>query len=184
MITLKQVIHFPDTNSVEATWVKTITLPQQELEEGVADLVLRTQEVVVRCHSYADVQMDMLRSDLGTDAAQFSDLIAKVEAGIKPAPPPDSSVLIARYEALLDQHLDAVAQKYRYADRTRLALRAGYPNEHQPLAVAFGTWMDQSCNRPAKQLMIDVIAGKKPMPSEAEFIAGLPPFVPQANTPL
>lgn len=93
-------------------------------------------------------------------------------------PPPSPADLVARYEALLDQHLDAVAQKYRYADRTRLALRAGYPNEHQPLALAFGTWMDQSCNRPAKQLMVDVIAGKKPMPSEDEFIAGLPPFVP------
>ena len=45
MKTLKQVIHYPDTNSIEATWID---------ESGV----------VIKCHSYADVQMDMLRADV------------------------------------------------------------------------------------------------------------------------
>ena len=58
---LKQVIRYPDTNSVEATWVD---------EEGNN----------VRCHSYADVQMDMLRADLGEDVAEYAELIATVEA--------------------------------------------------------------------------------------------------------
>jgi len=65
---LAKAIHYPDTNSVEATWVDT---------EGVQ----------IRCHSYADVQMDMLRADLGDDAATYADLIATVEANIQPAPP-------------------------------------------------------------------------------------------------
>lgn len=67
-MSLPNVIHYPDTNSVEATWVDA---------EGVQ----------IKCHSYADVQMDMLREDLGDDAATYADLIATVEASIQPAPP-------------------------------------------------------------------------------------------------
>ena len=68
---LKQVTHYPDTNSVEATWVDT---------DGNQ----------AKCHSYADVQMDMLQADLGADAADYADMIATVTAGIKPyiAPSP------------------------------------------------------------------------------------------------
>lgn len=66
---LDKVIHYPDTNSVEATWVD---------ENGVP----------TKCHSYADVQMDVLRADLGDDAPAYADLIATVESGIKPIPAP------------------------------------------------------------------------------------------------
>jgi len=65
---LSKVIHYPDTNSVEATWVDA---------EGVQ----------IRCHSYADVQMDMLIADLGEDAPAYADLIALVEASIQPLAP-------------------------------------------------------------------------------------------------
>ena len=84
--------------------------------------------------------------------------------------------IVSQYESALDSHLDGVAKQYRYADRTRLALRAGYPNKHQSLASAFGTWMD-SCNDQAKQLYLDVSSGLVPMPSIEEFINGLPEFV-------
>lgn len=93
------------------------------------------------------------------------------------APVPTRAQIVAEYEAALDNYLDSVAQRYRYADRTRLALRASYPNEDQALAVAFGAWMDQQCNRPAKKLMQDVIAGIKPQPTLEEFIASLPEFI-------
>lgn len=59
---LKQVIHYEDTNSVEATWVD---------EEGIN----------VKCHSYADVQMDMLRADLGVGVEEYEDMIVSVEEG-------------------------------------------------------------------------------------------------------
>ena len=71
MNTLKQVIHYPDTNSVEATWVD---------ENGV----------VIKCHSYADVQMDMFKADIlnfGGDPTDQSDLIALVESNTKPVEP-------------------------------------------------------------------------------------------------
>ena len=77
MKTLKQVVHYPDTNSVEATWVDS---------EGV----------VIKCHSYADVQMDMFRDDiaeLGGDIAEHEELIAKVESNIKPATPEPLPIL-------------------------------------------------------------------------------------------
>lgn len=61
---LKQVTHYPDTNSVEATWVD---------EEGNN----------VRCHSYSDEQMDMLRADLGDSVGEYAELIAEVERNIQ-----------------------------------------------------------------------------------------------------
>ena len=77
MNTLKQVIHYPDTNSVEATWVDS---------EGN----------VVKCHSYADVQMQMFRDDvaeLGGDIAEYEELIALVESNIKPVEPEPLPIL-------------------------------------------------------------------------------------------
>ena len=77
MNTLKQVIHYPDTNSVEATWVD---------ENGV----------VIKCHSYADVQMQMFRDDvteLGGNIAEYEDLIALVESNIKPVEPEPLPIL-------------------------------------------------------------------------------------------
>lgn len=91
-------------------------------------------------------------------------------------PPPTEAELVAQYEAALDAHLDAVAQSYRYADRTRLALRAGYPNQHQVLATAFGTWMD-ACNDIAKQRYQEVKAGTATLPTLDELLALLPAFV-------
>ena len=75
MNTLKQVIHYPD-NSVEATWVD---------EKGV----------VIKCHSYADVQMQMFMDDvfeLGGDVAEYEELIALVESNIKPVEPEPTPV--------------------------------------------------------------------------------------------
>lgn len=80
MMHLSNVTHYASTNSVEATWVD---------EEGVQ----------IKCHSYADVQMDMLRADLGADSASYADLIATVEASIQPAPPaPAPSISVTPYQ--------------------------------------------------------------------------------------
>ena len=68
MNVLKEVIHDTKTNSVEATWVDA---------EGVQ----------IKCHSYADVQMDMFRADvlaLGGNIAEHEAMIAAVEAAIVP----------------------------------------------------------------------------------------------------
>lgn len=72
MTLLTSVIHDKKTKSVEATWVDA---------DGVQ----------VKCHSYADVQMQMLRDDaqeLGTSLDEHEELIALVESGIVPYVPP------------------------------------------------------------------------------------------------
>ena len=77
MITLRDVIHYPETNSVEATWVDGET-------------------VVVKCHSYADCQMQMFRDDVaefGGDIAEYEAMIALVESNIKPVEPEPLPIL-------------------------------------------------------------------------------------------
>ena len=88
-------IHYPDTNSVEVTW-------------------LDADGKQTRCHSYADMQMDMLTADLGAAAAEHADLIATVTAGIQPYTPPPPviptslSMKQARLALLAAGYLDAV----------------------------------------------------------------------------
>lgn len=65
---LKQVIKYSNANVLEVTWVD---------ENGN----------VVKCHAYADVQMNELRADLGADATEYEAMIAEVEANIVPSTP-------------------------------------------------------------------------------------------------
>ena len=62
---IKQVIRYENAPAIEATWAD---------ENGV----------VIKCHAYSDGQMDMLRADLGADAAQYESMIAEVEATYEP----------------------------------------------------------------------------------------------------
>ena len=64
---LQQLIRYTNADALEATWV------------GAAG-------AVVKSHAYANSQMDMLRADLGADAAAHEALIAEVEATYVPEP--------------------------------------------------------------------------------------------------
>lgn len=86
------------------------------------------------------------------------------------------AVLVRRYEQALDNHLDSVAQQYRYNNRFTFALRAGYTGPFQAEGVAFAQWMD-SVNAQAYDLLLAVQAGQAVPPTVEEFIAGLPEFV-------
>ncbi len=81
---LKKIIHYPDTNSVEATWVDANDIP-------------------IRCHSYADSQLALLESDLGAAAAAHADMLALVRANIQPyvEPPPVIPDTVLMYQARL-----------------------------------------------------------------------------------
>lgn len=92
------------------------------------------------------------------------------------APTKSPAEIIAEYESALDVHLDAVAKSYRFSDRTRLTLRAGYPNAWQALGIAFGTWMDD-CNAQAYARLERAQAGQEAMPTVEQFLADLPAFV-------
>ena len=68
---LKQLIRYTNADALEATWVDE-------------------NDVVIKCHAYSNGQMDMLRTDLGADAAAHEALIAEIEATYvepEPAPP-------------------------------------------------------------------------------------------------
>jgi hypothetical protein len=86
---LKQVIHFPETNSVEATWVEVITPAYEDAEGNIIPAIERQ----IRCHSYSDRQMDLLEADLGNEAAEYQTLIETVRANIQPLPVPTESQL-------------------------------------------------------------------------------------------
>ena len=102
MIILKSIIHDVATNWLEATWVDRIQLPDVEVPESFGattraedgsiipgELIPahtikgRLQDTQVKCHSYADVQMDMLRADaaeMGTPLDAFEPLLAEILA--------------------------------------------------------------------------------------------------------
>lgn len=82
---------------------------------------------------------------------------------------------IARYEMMLDDHMDSVALAHRWQSRVTFALRAGYPNEWREQGTAFGIWMD-TCNSQALALLNDVSAGLAEMPTPEAFISALPVF--------
>lgn len=93
----------------------------------------------------------------------------------KPALPVSPQLTQADYESALDAHLDSVAKADRWSNRFTFVARAGYPNNWQQKAIAFGTWMD-TCNIMAYELLLKVEAGTVPAPTIEEFIAGLPEF--------
>ena len=101
---LKQLIRYTNTPSLEATWVDE-------------------NDVVIKCHAYSNGQMDMLRADLGADAAQYESLIAEVEATYSPSPPQPIRVpqqvtmRQARLELLSRGLLDGVAAMIAAAGR-------------------------------------------------------------------
>lgn len=119
MIVLKQVIHDEKTNSLEATWVDRTIESDTLVPEVQAVLDSEGTEVTpyapaqtipgaitdvqIKCHSYADVQMDMFRADaseMGTSLDEYEDLIAQIEAAIvpyvAPPPPPVTQVTMAQ----------------------------------------------------------------------------------------
>lgn len=82
---------------------------------------------------------------------------------------------IARYEAALDAHLDAVSHGCRYDNRVTFALRAGYPGPYQTEGIAFAQWMD-ACYVLSNAIKNAVLDGSAVMPSIAEFIGQMPTF--------
>lgn len=102
MIKLKQIIFYKNLDGAEVTWVdeiETITqipdptfiAPEDnpEAQAPLIDSVTKT-ELVVKCHSYAACQMDMLRADaaeLGTSLAEYEDKVLAVEAAYIPPDP-------------------------------------------------------------------------------------------------
>lgn len=142
MIKIKSVIHYEDTNSVEVTWIDYEVIPAvgTEGEEGYKPQQIK--ETPVRCHSYDDCQMDMLRADLGADAPQYADLISTVEANIKPAPPPPApdvrqEILSVSQQALASGflHMMMFDMMTRYIQGVQQAVNAATPQGQTPPTI-------------------------------------------------
>ena len=154
---LQQIIRYTNADALEATWVDE-------------------NDVVIKRHAYSHhpEQMAMLRSDLGADAAQYESLIAEVETTYVPPAPLSIEEQIAVFDAALVAHLDATARQRRYDNRVTCGLRAGYPGPFQAEGIAFAGWMDQ-CNALAYQLLAEVVAGTRPLPSSPQALIDLMP---------
>ena len=116
---LCQLIRYTNAPAIEATWVEIITLPQQKIEPGAVDMVLRTQEVVVKCQAYSNhpEQIDQLRIDLGTDLPNYEELINEVASTYVPPPPPTEE---EHNEAIYFQ-IDQLERQYMMPRITREA---------------------------------------------------------------
>ena len=101
---LKQLIRYTNAPALEATWVNE-------------------NDVAIKRHAYSNGQMDMLRADLGADAAQYEEMIAEVEATyVPPEPQPipvpqQVTMRQARLELLKRELLDDVEAVITAADR-------------------------------------------------------------------
>lgn len=84
--------------------------------------------------------------------------------------------IIANLDRVLINHMHARAAERRYDNIHTAALRAGYPGPFHDEGVAYATWMD-ACNATAYQIMADVQAGLRAIPSAAELIAEMPALV-------
>jgi len=123
---LKQVIHYSATNSIEATWVDQISpaidVPESKSPDTIDPStgavipgittpahVIPGVEIPVKCHSYADVQMEMFRADVaewGGDISESESMIATVTAGIKPVDTPTPAQQMA-------EELSAITATYK-----------------------------------------------------------------------
>ena len=121
MIILKSVIRYPDTNSVEATWVdqETSAATTDANGDAVPAVVTETQ---VRCHSYDQTQMAMLTSDLGADAATYAALIAQVSANLIVPPAPTLAQAQAAQMAILSAaYQNAIVQPVAFTSAAGVA---------------------------------------------------------------
>jgi hypothetical protein len=193
---LKQVIKYDNANGIEATWVVRVQLPDVEVPETPAVLDEKgevvtpavpahtepggVQETVVKCQSYADVQMQMFRDDVaefGGDISEYKDLIAEVEAGIVPPPPPTSEEITAEIMACTQERLDSFARTQGY---NSILSACTYATSTVPQFKSDGQYCvnarDQTWGK-LYDLMAQVKAGKRPMPSGyAAIEAELPPL--------
>lgn len=104
---LKQLIKYANAPAIEATWVDE-------------------NDVVIKCHAYSNhpEQMDMLRADLGADAAEHEALIAEIEATYVPPEPPTPEEIAAQARAEAQAQIDALEIQHQMPRITRESLIA------------------------------------------------------------
>lgn len=133
-----------------------------------ADTPLPSADSAIEAH----LQTAIIEGEAPT-LVEFKAAIPAYEAMIAKS---QQDALIAKYTARLEQHYDATAQMKRYDNHLTCALRSGYTGPFQAEGQAFAIWMD-TCNALAYQIMDEVLAGTRPMPTEDELIGMFPEMV-------
>ena len=89
-------------------------------------------------------------------------------------PPETLEQTIARLEAALDRHLDSVANSYRYDSIRTMATYDGDPfPKFDAEGKAAKAWRS-ACYALSIEIMEDVLAGNRGVPTESELIAEMP----------
>jgi hypothetical protein len=106
-----KLIKYTNANALEATWFERTVTPAVgvEGEEGYRPEVSTDKQI--RCHAYADTQMQMLRDDaaaMGTPLDDYEGMIAEVEAGIQPPLAPTPEEILAQRKAERQALVDAI----------------------------------------------------------------------------
>ena len=107
------------------------------------------------------------------DVPDESDVVVVIEGHVARAPARELKRIEDSLTKALEDFYDLKAKERRYDSRYTCSLRAGYVGPFQAEGIAFATWMD-SCNAYAYQVMSDVLAGDRDVPSAEELIAALP----------
>lgn len=114
--------------------------------------------------------------DHETGEVAFTGTVSETERGavmaIVAAHDPNAAT-VASFVAAMDRRYDSVARAKNYDNRYTCALRAGYQGPFQSEGQLFAVWMD-NCNEHGYTVLDDVKAGRRPMPTEEEFLAELP----------
>ncbi|PZQ77938.1 MAG: hypothetical protein DI563_01915 [Variovorax paradoxus] len=91
------------------------------------------------------------------------------------APAPTEEEIRTSLLAAVDARLNTAAQARGYDSIVTAALRAALPSSpFHAEGVAYGTWMDQTYAH-CYAVLAQVQAGERPIPTEAELMAELPP---------
>lgn len=175
---LKQIIRYTNAPALEATWVEIVEVPQEQDPTYDVYLLPTQQEIVVKCQAYSNGQMDMLRADLGADAAAHEPLIAEIEATyVEPEPPTAEEVaatLIAAVTTAVQKRLDDFARTRNY---DTILSAATYATSTVPTFAAEGQYAVESRDASwaaCYEIMGDVQQGLRAMPTVEQVLSELP----------
>jgi len=96
-----------------------------------------------------------------------------IEQHILDAPLRVQNKIILDLTKALEDFYDSKAQEKKYDNRLTCTLRAGYAGPFQSEGISFAIWMD-NCNAYAYQVMQDVLAEEREIPTSEELIVELP----------
>jgi hypothetical protein len=106
-----KLIKYTNANALEASWFNRVITPAVGVEGEEGYRPEAVTDTPIRCHAYADTQIQMLRDDaavMGTPLDDYEDLIAEVEAAIQPPLAPTPEEILAQRKAERQALVDAI----------------------------------------------------------------------------